>query len=94
MHRYQSKRPSGPVFYEGEYKRTTRGYVQKIKYFTPDALLHSPSTPAQPSQEAQFNQNVDAMPIDDLAVPFHQRASGKVGASLCLYMFFPTSAYQ
>lgn len=94
MHRYQSKKPTGPVFYKGKYEKTTRGYVQKIKYFTPESLLHSPSATAQPSQQAQFDQNVDAMLIDEFDVPFHQRTSGKVGGSLCLYMFFPTSAYQ
>ena len=88
MHRYQPKRPPGPVFYKGKYEKTTRGYVQKIKYFTPDVLLHSPSAPAQPSQEAQFDQNVDAMLIDEFDVPFHQRMSGKVGGSLSAYTYF------
>ena len=93
MHRYQPKRPPGPLFYKGKYEKTTRGYVQKIQYFTPDALLHSQSAPAQPSQEARFNQNVDEMLIDEFDVPFHQRTSGKAGGSLCLCIF-PTFAYQ
>ncbi|EDR02344.1 uncharacterized protein LACBIDRAFT_332405 [Laccaria bicolor S238N-H82] len=76
-HRYQSKRPPGPVFYTGKYEKTTRGYVQKIKYFTPDSLLHAPSAPAQHSQQAQFDHDVDTMVIDEFAVPFHQRTSGK-----------------
>ncbi|EDR10391.1 uncharacterized protein LACBIDRAFT_325386 [Laccaria bicolor S238N-H82] len=74
---YQSKRPPGPVFYTGKYEKTTRGYVQKIKYFTPDSLLHAPSAPAQHSQQAQFDHDVDTMVIDEFAVPFHQRTSGK-----------------
>ena len=86
MHRYQPKRPPGPLFYKGKYEKTTRGYVQKIQYFTPDSLLHSPSAPAQPSQEARFNQNVDTMLVDEFDVPFHQRTSGKAGGSLPVHL--------